>query len=173
MRCLASSATAMSTPASAYFIKGLVASFSIFASGANSHAKYKTGNLGRAQRGLAPARKYHDFTNPLKGPEDALPPHDAGMQDGVRVGEETLAKLTWFPGFRRNIERHVNHDWRADDVLARDAAPEPAVVGVAAIVAHHEVAVGGNGVGHVHFVGLAAAVRVFFAQFLAVDPHGA
>src|SRR5206468_11098650 len=49
-----------------------------------------------------------------------------------------------FPGFRRNVEGHVNHHGRADDVVARNTPPEPAVVRIGAIITHDKIAVGGN-----------------------------
>src|SRR5216684_7171928 len=32
------------------------------------------------------------------------------MDDGIRVSEEALVNFPRLPGFRRNIERHINHD---------------------------------------------------------------
>src|SRR5579864_5019493 len=83
-------------------------------------------------------------TPKLKRAEDPPPAHFAGMQDGVGIGEEALAKLARFPGFRGNVERHVDHDRSSDNVVARDAAPEAAVVRIGAIVAHDEITVGRN-----------------------------
>src|SRR2546429_6697965 len=95
------------------------------------------------------------------------------MQQGVCVSEKTLANLSRLPSFLRNIQRHVNHDGRSDDVLSGDAAPEATVVGISAIVSHDEIAIRGNLVRCAQLVGLAGATGVFFNEFLAVDPHGA
>src|SRR5437763_714367 len=95
------------------------------------------------------------------------------MQDGVCIGEEALAKLARLPGFGRNVEGHVDHHRRADDVVARDTAPEAAVVRVGAIVTHDEITVGRHFVRHTQFVRLGGASRVFLGEALAVNPHGA
>ena len=57
-------------------------------------------------------------------------------------------------------------------MVAWNAARKAAVVGISAIVAHHEIAVFGNLIGRVHFVRLARASRVIFGQLLAINPHG-
>src|SRR6266478_732908 len=87
---------------------------------------------------------------PSKSPEEALPADDSRVEDSARIGKKPFAKLSRLPGILRHVERHVNHDRRADNILARDAAPETAVEGVAAIVAHGEITVIGNAVGQLH-----------------------
>src|SRR5438309_7615125 len=109
----------------------------------------------------------------LECPENPVPAHDSGMQEGIRVGKKPLANLSWLPSLRRSIQRHVNPDRRSDNVVSRDAAPEAAVVGISPIVGHHEVTVRGNRVGHGLVIRLAAARSVLFGEFLAVDPDGA
>src|ERR1700722_14266147 len=69
------------------------------------------------------------------------PTYFAGMQNGAGIREKTFANLAGFPGIGGHIERHVNHHWRADNVFARNAAPEAAIVGVGAVVAHREIAI--------------------------------
>ena len=109
----------------------------------------------------------------LKNVKQSLPAHAAGMQDGIGVGEETLANLAGFPGVGRRVERHVDHHRRTNYILARDAAPEAAVVRVAAIVAHHKIAIVGDLIGSVQLIRLAGAERIRLGEFLSVDPHGA
>src|SRR5204863_5968123 len=60
---------------------------------------------------------------------------------------------------------------RADDVVARDAPPKAAVVGIGAIVSHDEITFGGDLVGHAQFVRLRGTGGVFLGQALAVDPY--
>src|SRR5260370_12318250 len=93
------------------------------------------------------------------------------MQQGVCVGEKTLANLSRLPSFRRNIQRHVNHDGRSDDVLSRDAAPEAAVVGISAIVSHDEITVRRNLVRCAQLVGLPRATGRFFTSLSPLSPH--
>src|SRR5579859_130948 len=126
-----------------------------------------------AGRGAARLAKYSLTGAFSERAEDPPPAHFAGMQDGVGIGEEALAKLAGLPGFRRNVEGHVDHYWRADDVVARDAAPEAAVVGIGAIVAHDEIAIRGNLVRHAQIVRLGGTGGVFLVEALAIDPNGA
>src|SRR5574340_441497 len=76
----------------------------------------------------------------LKNVEQPPPANFAGMQQSIGVGEKALADFAGVPRFRRGIERHVDHHRRADDIVARHAAPEAAVVGILAVVAHGEIA---------------------------------
>src|ERR1700751_889640 len=103
------------------------------------------------------------------------------MQYGARVGQESFANLAGLPGILRHVERHVNHDRRTDDVVARNAAPETAVVRVGTVVAHREITIVGNLVWKLD-VGVAGrrasrrgwvarADRIRFFEFLAVDVH--
>ena len=62
------------------------------------------------------------------------------MKQSVGIGKGAFADLSGFPGVRRGVEGHIDHN-RRTDILARDATPEAAVVGVSAIVTHHEITV--------------------------------
>src|SRR5450432_389374 len=76
------------------------------------------------------------------------------MDHGAGVSEKTLARLAGFPGVGRHIEGHVDHHRRANDVVARNAAPEAAIVGIGAIVTHREITIVRNVIGKLD-VGLA------------------
>src|SRR5215467_8646918 len=161
MRCLASSATAISTPASAYFMREVIRDPCSVKAGVTNRARAAFQNgvqfyvkklgiaaAGRGNHwqlhqpsqeksaGLKPGLYKLKNLRQLKGAEEALPAHRAGMQDGVRIGVEALANMTGLPGILRNIERHIDHDRSADDVVSRDRAPEAAVVRIGPIVAH-------------------------------------
>src|SRR5579863_3058907 len=107
------------------------------------------------------------------------------MQHGVGVSGNPIADCAGTPGFRRRVDGHVNHQRRANDIAARNASFKTAVQRIAAVVAHHEVAVRRNGVrknmslAHkrraVHrWIGrIGAPNRVVFAQSRPVDPDSA
>src|ERR1700736_4955057 len=76
--------------------------------------------------------------------KQSSPSHTTGMQDSVGIGKKTFPNLSWLPGIRWRVQRHINHHRRADNVLARNAAPEAAVIRVAAVVAHHKITIVGN-----------------------------
>src|SRR5262249_5881428 len=109
------------------------------------------------------------------------PANFAGMNERVGVRGNTVENSARTPGFAARINRHVNHDRCADDVVTRNAANEAAVERVLAIVAHHEKAPGRNlerkNVGLAHkiaaeqggFAAFGGADGVVFAQSLAVD----
>src|ERR1700688_2758249 len=80
----------------------------------------------------------------LKYVKQSSPSHATGMQDGVGIRKKTLPNLPRLPGIRWRIQRHINHHRRADNILARNAAPEAAVIGVAAVVAHHKITIVGD-----------------------------
>src|ERR1700740_1421461 len=114
--------------------------------------------------------------------EEAPPAHDAGMQEGVGVGEEALANRAGFPGVLRSVERHVNHHRSANDVAARDAAPEAAVERVAAVITQGEITILRNVVRESYVLvrrklprgsGHGGAGRVLLDEHAAVDPDGA
>src|SRR5262249_47563075 len=109
----------------------------------------------------------------LERMKNALPAHDTGVQDGIRIGKKTFAYLPRLPGFGRYVERHVNDYRRTDDVTARDWAPETAVVGISPIVTHHEIMIRGNFVRGVQFVRLGRATGVFLDEPYPIDPNGA
>src|SRR5260370_26038712 len=107
----------------------------------------------------------------LKSPEQSLPAYQARMHQRVRVRKESLANLPGLPSVRGNIEGHVYHHRRADNVFARDTAPKPAVVGIAAIVAHHEITVVRNFVQLAQIVRIGAAGSLSFSEAFAMCPH--
>src|SRR4029077_9838718 len=181
MRCLASSATAIFTPASAYFMRDPRASVS--QASENFRPPFALRNSPTRRGGSRRLLPTAVLQQNLKGLEDALPAHGSAVQDGVRGREKAFANLARLPGFRRNVQRHINHDRGADEVLARDGAPEAAVEGVLGIVAHGKVTVLGDAEWVFYFRTpersgsrrgrLAGADGVFFHEPLAVDPHGA
>src|SRR5882762_4079054 len=140
----------MFTPASAYFMRARSLSFRSYLC------------PGRTRRG-GTRRLFSQtsFQQKLKSSKNSVPAHDAGMQQSIRVGIKPFLDLAGLPSFRRNIQRHVNQDRGSDDVFSRNAAPEAAVIGISAIVAHHEITIRGNFERHVLIVGLARASGVF------------
>src|SRR3984957_20862839 len=107
----------------------------------------------------------------LKYMKQSSPSHTAGMQDRVGIRKKTLPNLPWLPGVRRRIQRHINHHRRANNILARNAAPEAAVIRVPAIVAHHKITIVGNFIRGVHIIGLAGSHRIWLSELLTIDPH--
>src|SRR5579859_72143 len=117
--------------------------------------------------------------------KQAAPANFAGMNDGVGISGNAIENRAGGPRLARGFDGHINDDRRADNVLARDAAGVAAVERIAAIIAHDEVAAGGNGVRKNIFLsgkgaeivvrvgGFAAANGVLFVEADAVDPHGA
>src|SRR6267154_690809 len=145
MRCFAASASAMSTPASAYFIEDLFSCWS----GTNTFPLFSLGRKWVRQPGGGPVTLYRFCREEgLKRSEQSSPAYQARMHQGIRVCKEALANLSGLPRIGRYIEGHVNHDRRTDNVIARNAVPEAAVVGIAAIVAHHKIGIRRNFVRH-------------------------
>ena len=107
----------------------------------------------------------------LKYMKQSSPSHATGMQDSVSVRKKTLPNLPWLPGVGRRIQRHINHHWRANNILARNTAPEAAVIRVAAIVAHHKITIVGNFIWGVQLIGLASSHRIWLSELLTIDPH--
>src|ERR1700722_9822888 len=103
--------------------------------------------------------------------KQSSPSHAAGMQDSVGVRKKTLPNLPWLPGVRRRVQRHINHHRRANNILARNAAPEAAVIRVPAIVAHHKITIVGNFIWGVQLIGLASSYRIWLSELLTIDPH--
>src|SRR5262249_37021690 len=66
------------------------------------------------------------------------------MDNCIGVGRNAIEHSSGAPRFAGRVNGHVNHDGRADDVVARNAADEAAVQRIAAIVAHYEIAVRRN-----------------------------
>src|ERR1700676_5504854 len=139
MRCFAASATAIPTPASAYFIEVLLAC--VCRPGARDFLPFSFGRILAAAGRVRQLYFVLPGTISLKSPEQSLPAHQAWMHQRVRIRKEALANLPGLPCVRRNIEGHVDHDGRADNVFARHGTPEAAVIGVPAVVAHHEIRV--------------------------------
>src|SRR5580704_4877696 len=108
-----------------------------------------------------------------KRSEQALPSHGTRMDDSIRIGFKSLANLSGLPGILPDIERHINHDRRADNVISRNTTPEAAVIGIAAIVAHHKITFVRNCEGKLQVARLAAAKRIVFAELLTIDPDRA
>src|SRR5882762_2962753 len=172
IRCFAASASAMSTPASAYFMKVLAAFVS--GEGAQRFLSFSFWRMLCAAEGGSTARYFVLLgTISLKSPEQSLPAHQAGMDQRIRVSKKALANLAGFPSVGRNVERHIYHHRRADYVFARHATPKAAVVGIAAIVAHHEITIVRNFDRGMQVVRIGAAGGVAFFKPCAVHPDGA
>src|ERR1700680_3554683 len=107
----------------------------------------------------------------LKYMKQSSPSHATGMQDSVGIGKKTLPNLPWLPGVRRRIQRHINHHRRANNILARNAAPEAPVIRVAAIVAHNKIPIVGNFIRGVQLIRLAGPHRIRLSELLPVNPH--
>src|SRR6266446_2617892 len=75
----------------------------------------------------------------LKSPEQSFPAHQARVHQCVRVRKKTLANLPGLPGIGGDVERHVYHHRRADNIVAGHWTPEAAVVRVPAVIAHHKI----------------------------------
>src|SRR5579871_1662691 len=117
--------------------------------------------------------------------KQAPPTNGAGMEDAIDVGRESRAKIAGLPGIVGRVERHIDHDGSADDVLPRHATPEAGIERILAVVAHCEITILRNLVwkdfflaGEGSFVGTGwrrkrwtSGVRLLEA--LAVDPDGA
>src|ERR1035438_4653171 len=69
------------------------------------------------------------------------PAYFARVQDGARVREKTLADLPRFPSVGRYVERHINHDRRSDNVVARNATPKAAVIRIGTVIAHRKITI--------------------------------
>src|SRR5689334_9341719 len=81
----------------------------------------------------------------LKQFEDAAPAHDARMNKDACVRKHAVANVSWIPGFARSVDGHIYHHGRADNIGAWHEAPVAAVIGIIAIVTHHEIFFGGHG----------------------------
>src|SRR5262245_11796364 len=82
----------------------------------------------------------------LKNVKQPAPANFAGMKYCAGVGGKAIDERAGLPRWRRFVNRHVDHYGSTDDIGAGDAAGEARVERIAAIVAHHEKAVRGNGV---------------------------
>src|SRR6516165_8895549 len=102
------------------------------------------------------------------------------MKQGAAIGEKTLANIA-VPLVAPRIHGHIDGYGRAENFITRNAAPETAVIGIAAIVAHHEIVIFRHGEWdslerRKQFPRRRSYRRpggVFFFQLLAVDPHEA
>src|SRR5262249_41931095 len=83
----------------------------------------------------------------LKRPEQPFPSHQARMKQRAGIRQKAFADLPRLPSIGGYVERHIDHHRCADDVVARDAAPKAAVIGIGAVVAHRKVAIVGKLVG--------------------------
>src|SRR5258708_28928608 len=113
MRCLASSATAIFPPASAYFMRNPIAPVSgLPLIGAQSAAhRSLTGNHWSAAKGCGSYLKNNRLSE-LKRPENPVPAHDSWMQQGIRISKESFANLSGLPGSLSDVEGHVNQGGR-------------------------------------------------------------
>src|SRR5215471_7824025 len=193
IRCLASSATAILTPASAYFIVGRLqdstsSRMQRFGSWPLEASKWPrdeslvrtTGGRLERSRHRSPGPGQREAAYSLKHMEQSAPPYSAGVNDGVGVGQKARPDVA-IPGVLGRVERHVNDHRRAKDVSAWHATPEAAVIGIFPVVAHREIAILRNLVGEPHiFVaarsltrrrGLGGPERVIFLQTPAIDPN--
>src|SRR6266851_10450565 len=104
------------------------------------------------------------------------------MNQRAGIRKKSFANLAGLPGTGGHVERHIDHDRSTDDVIARDAAPEAAIVGIGAVVTHGEITVvrdavrkakigvaGGSGTRRRRLTG---ADGVGLVEFLSVDPDG-
>src|ERR1700730_8779405 len=94
--------------------------------------------------------EYGPRAHGLERVEQASPAHGAWMQKCVPVCKKPLANLTRLPGVRARIQRHINHDRGADNILSRDATPEPAVVRISSVITHRKITVVRNQVRQFH-----------------------
>src|SRR6202171_3341958 len=95
------------------------------------------------------------------------------MQDGIGIGKKTLANLTRFPGVRGRVKRHINDHRGADNIITRNAAPEAAIVRIAAVIAHHKIAIVGDLVRRAELVRFDGTVSIILGESLAINPYRA
>src|SRR5260221_5499259 len=101
------------------------------------------------------------------------------MHEGTSLGAEAFDDIA-IPRVAGGVYGHVDRHGRAKNGAARNATPETAVVRVAAVIAHHEVLIFGNGQGRSvegreQFIvrrKFGGAGGVGFLQLRAVDPDG-
>src|SRR5438045_9626240 len=103
------------------------------------------------------------------------------MNQRASIREKAFANLAGLPSVLRDIQRHVDHHWGADDVAARNAAPEAAVVRIAAVIAHREITIFWNMIWkfQVSVAGRRSSRRgwigapdgVILLELLTIDPH--
>src|SRR5208283_4131699 len=116
----------------------------------------------------------------LKHMEQSSPPYSSRMDQGVQVRLEPRSDIS-IPRIPRRIQRHIDDYRSSQDILARHAAPEPAIVRISAIVSHCEIAIVRYPVRKFcDFIthgrlsggcGLAGTGGVVLLQLLPADPH--
>src|SRR5215469_3328360 len=80
-----------------------------------------------------------DGTTILKRMEQPFPANFARVDNGIQIRAESVSDVPRVPDVIGRIDRHVDDYRRADDVRARHVAPEPAVVRILPVIAHHEI----------------------------------
>src|SRR5580704_15226399 len=73
--------------------------------------------------------------------EQTSPAHFARVDQSTEIRFKPLRHVPWLPHFLRRGDRHINDLRRADNIRSRHEAPITAVVGILAIVTHHEIVV--------------------------------
>src|SRR6516162_3135096 len=151
MRCLASSATAIFTPASAYFMVSRLHEW-LRAAGTSS-VPCRAGTCERREAArkrsstkvtlwmfyankrppARPSRGKEGGAYILKHMKQPAPPHGAGMNQGIPVGKEPGGDVA-VPGVARRVQRHIDEHRRAEDVVARHATPVAGIERVLAVV---------------------------------------
>src|ERR1700753_1401055 len=71
--------------------------------------------------------------------EQSAPAHFPGMNQRSEVCSKPFTNMAGLPHFFRRVDRHVDDQGCADNILPWHKAPETAVVGIVAVVAHHEI----------------------------------
>src|ERR1700722_7135433 len=74
--------------------------------------------------------------------QQALPAHLAWMYQRFKIGTESFPDVPGLPNLFRCVDRHINDKWCSNDIVSRYKAPEPTIVGVVAVIPHHEVFMG-------------------------------
>src|ERR1700676_3655645 len=80
----------------------------------------------------------------LKRCEQALPPHQLGVNQRGEIGVQALANLPGLPGVIRSLNRHVDDDGSAYNIILRNKSPIAAVVGIVPVVSQNEEIMRGN-----------------------------
>src|SRR5579863_1661224 len=156
--CLAWSARAMFTPASAYFMRMASRRF-------------------LAKVGGSKIRPYERILEKMK---ESFPADAAGMDEHRGIGLEALGQVAGLPRLRARltgvfgrVNGKINHHRHAHQIVARDESPIAAVVGIGAIIPHYKITFGRDMIGAPAFIRIHGLFYVGFHQALAVDPHRA
>src|SRR5215510_11195039 len=117
--------------------------------------------------------------------KNPAPANLAGMNQRVGICGNPIKDCAGAPRLIARFNGHVNHDRRPDDMVARNWAHETAVERIAAIVAHHEIAVRRNferknvrltseiATPQSRLSGVGGANRVVFAKARSIDVDAA